>query len=154
MSDLNPQGSPISDILEEWRIVVGFLNYEVSNLGRVRSLERQTMGRWGKPKTTPARVMNPELMKNGYRRVHLCINGTKTRRFVHRMVATAFIPNPNNKPQVNHKDCNRSNNVVTNLEWATAKENTDHGVQFGRIQYPTHHRAEIRAKLGIEGNKE
>ncbi len=95
--------------LEIWKDVEGYEGkYQVSTWGRVR-------GRKG--------ILKPYLNYNGYEKVELW-NGDIGRKFrVHRLVAMAFIPNPNELPQVNHKDGNRTNNSVTNLEWVTNAEN-------------------------------
>lgn len=66
------------------------------------------------------------LNKNGYLAVHLSMNGAVSTRLVHRLVAEAFIPNPDNKPQINHIDGNKRNNTIANLEWVSAKENSGH----------------------------
>lgn len=68
---------------------------------------------------------------HGYRAVELCINNNRYTVGVHRLVALAFIPNPENKPEVNHKDRNRSNNNVDNLEWVTQSENVAHAYRNG-----------------------
>lgn len=89
--------------------------YEVSNMGRVRSLSR---------KGTFERILNPCVRNTGgYLAVNLYKNGKKTMYFIHRLVALAFLPNPNNYPVINHKDCNPSNNCVDNLEWCTVTYN-------------------------------
>ena len=72
-----------------------------------------------------------EICKNGYKRVHVSKNGKSKRLLVHRIVATAFIPNPDNLPEVNHKDGNKQNNNVSNLEWVTASENQKHAYKTG-----------------------
>lgn len=71
------------------------------------------------------------VMQNGYVRVQLSINGVRRNYPVHRLVARAFIPNPENKPYVNHKDGNKQNNCVENLEWVTARENDNHARATG-----------------------
>lgn len=67
----------------------------------------------------------------GYRRVLLHVDGRRIKFFVHRLVAMTYIPNPNNLPQVNHKDGNKLNNNVENLEWCSAKENIGHAIRTG-----------------------
>ena len=67
----------------------------------------------------------------GYISINLYKNGKSKRMSVHRLVAKAFIPNPKNKPYINHKDANRSNNIISNLEWCTPKENTQHSIKNG-----------------------
>lgn len=97
-------------------------NYQVSNTGRVKN-----------KKTTNVLKNSPST--TGYARVSLS-NGSKsnpTIAFPHRLVAELFIPNPDNKPQVNHIDSDRMNPHVDNLEWVTAKENTRHAINSGRF---------------------
>ena len=108
---------------EQWRPVDGFEGlYAVSNLGRVKSLK------YGREK-----ILKPAKHRNGYLFVTLCINGKRKHFLVHRLVATAFIPNPEGFEQVNHKDENPSNNVVTNLEWCDCKYNINYGTHNERM---------------------
>lgn len=107
---------------EIWKPVVGLENlYEVSNKGNVRSLNYKRQGI----------VHNLILLNNthGYKSVMI---GGKSRT-VHRLVAVAFIPNPNNYPQINHKDENKANNCVENLEWCTPKYNINYGEHNEKI---------------------
>ena len=113
--------------MEEWRDIPGYENfYQVSNFGNVRSIrfnKIRNMKSWD---------------SNGYRAVELCINNNRYTVGVHQLVALAFIPNPENKPEVNHKDRNRSNNNVENLEWVTQSENVAHAYRHGVEPRPTH----------------
>lgn len=118
---------------EEWRPVVGWESlYEVSNMGRVKSRQRE---RWaGSGWATLQPVLRKLSVSLGYAKIQLSPGlGTKSvGQWVHRLVAEAFIPNPDKKPMVNHIDCDRGNNNVSNLEWVTAKENIRHARAAGR----------------------
>jgi len=114
---------------EEWAFIRGFKNkYDVSTFGRVRSIGRIiTSGRSYKNfRATKTFIMKLKLRNDGYLSVSLCRNGSRKSYAVHRLVAKAFIPNPSNKSQVNHKDGVRSNCRVNNLEWSTVSENHKH----------------------------
>lgn len=112
--------------------------YQVSNLGRVKSLDR--------PKrnydintglfttiTIQGKIRKPRLTSFGYYTILLSKNGKRKWFFIHRLVAEAFIPNPDNLPEVNHKDENKLNNNVENLEWCDAKYNSNYGTRNKRI---------------------
>lgn len=104
---------------EIWKSVIGWENlYEVSNFGNIRTLH------YKKPY-----LMHPVIDAKGYRRVSFVMPNSKQykRYAVHRLVAEAFIPNPDNLPQINHKDEDRTNNHVDNLEWCTNKYNCNYG---------------------------
>ncbi len=110
---------------EQWISVQGFEEkYEVSDFGRVRSLER-TEDCMGGIRHRAACMLVPNC-HNGYARLRLCKDGVTTRYSVHRLVATHFIPNPNNYPQVNHRDGIKNNNHASNLEWCTGSMNVRH----------------------------
>ena len=113
------------DRMEEWRDIEGYEGlYQISNLGRVKSFPRPT---------TPGGILKINKRKDGYCSVMLCKNG-KTKRFsVHRLVAQAFIPNPNNLPIINHKDENPSKNIVDNLEWCDYEYNNNYGTLPKRL---------------------
>lgn len=121
--------------MEQWKDILGYEEYyEVSNLGRVRSKERILPHNINDGNY----VKKPKILKTqekkGYEFVAICIDGVRKALPVHRLVAKAFLPNPENKPQVNHIDGNKLNNRLDNLEWATAKENVDHAVRTGLIK--------------------
>ena len=99
--------------------IEGFENYEVSNLGKVRNIKSR-------------RILKPSLNEDGYLRHCLSENNKKKYLFLHRILATAFIDNPDEKPQVNHIDENKTNNDLSNLEWCTVKENMIHGTRTKR----------------------
>jgi hypothetical protein len=123
---------------ETWKKVDGYENYEISNYGNLRSLDNVVhFIRIGKPHTVFKKGMlrNKEMCKNGYVRYSLCVGNKKVQFSAHRLVAKAFIPNPKNKPDINHKDSNRGNNFVGNLEWATEKENIQHALKLGRYDH-------------------
>lgn len=106
---------------EEWRDVVGYEGlYQVSNLGRVKSFHR------GK-----VHLLKYQLDSQGYVIVTLCRNGHQKRAKVHILIAQAFIPNPENKPFINHIDGNKANPHISNLEWVTQSENMLHAFRIG-----------------------
>lgn len=115
---------------ETWKDVVGYRGfYQISNFGRIRSIAVNR--KYGKQ---TGRLINikPSVIKSGYCYIHLYKNGRQTRKAIalHRLVATAFIPNPYQKQTVNHIDGNKKNNKVKNLEWSTKSENTRHGFRI------------------------
>ena len=106
--------------------------YEVSTWGNVRSLDRWVIYKNGSKHFYKGKIFKPEYNIDGYLVVTFSKNQKKTKYRVHRLVAEAFIPNPENKPEVNHKDEVKSNNYRTNLEWMTTKENINYGTHTKR----------------------
>lgn len=103
--------------MEEWKRINGFDDYAISNMGRIKSYRRRT------PK-----IMKPMPEEKGYLRVLLTDNmGHCQMKSIHRLVAEAFVPNPDNKPQVNHINQIKSDNRAENLNWMTNKENNNYG---------------------------
>lgn len=119
-----------NDRLEIWKDIIGYENlYQGSNWGRVKSLERiDCIGHHRKE-----RILKPVPDKDGYLRVGLRKNNKRKNFLVHRLVAQAFLDNPNNLPEVNHRDENPQNNFVSNLEWCSAKYNSNFGTRNKRI---------------------
>lgn len=115
--------------MEIWKDIAGWEGfYQVSNLGRIKSLGRNFVS--GRASST-VRYLEPHIKKqsengNGYLIVYLKRNGTRTKYYVHRLVAQAFIPNLFNAPIVNHRDGDKRTNISTNLEWMSGSENTQH----------------------------
>ena len=100
--------------------IEGFENYEVSNLGKVRNIKS-------------GRILKPFLHRDGYLVHGLYENNKRKNLFLHRIMAIAFIDNPEEKPKVNHIDENKLNNDLSNLEWCTVRENNIHGTRIKRI---------------------
>ena len=120
----------IDSLQEEWKYIEGYeKKYQISNMGRLRSLyfKDKYGNKWDK-----IYYLKWSLNRKGYQRTRLCLNGKlNSSVFAHRLVADAFIPNPQNLPQVNHKDGNKKNNRVDNLEWCSNKENALHSQKNG-----------------------
>ena len=125
------QGTKTLHVAEIWRPIAGYEGlYEVSNLGRVRSLDRIQYNPVAATHKTfhPGHIMNGVVSHRGYRMVALRdINGKRKNCSVHRLVAMAFIQNPNNLPFVNHLNYDKLDNRVENLEWCTEFENVHYG---------------------------
>ena len=113
-------------MMEIWKDIKDYEGlYQVSNLGRVKSLNYRHTGK--------ERILKPGKAINGYLFVILCKDGKKDIFRVHRMVAETFIPNPENKPEVNHKSENKTDNRVENIEWIWHKDNCNHGTRNERV---------------------
>jgi len=104
-----------------WKDIKGFENYEVSDIGQVRN------------KTTGC-ILKGQDNGRGYLEVGLHSNKKRKHKYIHRLVAEAFIPNPNHKPEVNHMDEDKTNNHVSNLEWVTHRENNNYGTKNERMK--------------------
>ena len=120
-----------------WKDIEGYEGlYQVSNMGRVRSLTRNNI------------ILKKTITNRGYERVPLYKNKKSKLFRVHRLVANAFIPNPDNLPQVNHKDENKLNNCVDNLEWCTQEYNQNYGtISIRKSQKLLNHKNESKIVL-------
>ncbi len=136
---------------EVWKDIIGYEGvYQVSNLGNVKTLGQQVVYSDGRVYNYPEKILKLSNSR-GYSSVHLYQNGVRSHgQPVHRLVATAFIPNPENKITVNHKDGNKKNNHIDNLEWASYKENNNHAINTGLHKgTPTSYKSKL-AKLSKE----
>ena len=112
-------------MIEEWRDIKGYEGkYQVSNLGRVKSLNYNH--------TKKEKILSDSPNTYGYLYVNLYKNGKGKPFYIHKLVALHFIPNPNNHPIINHKDENKQNNKVSNLEWCTHEYNVNYGTRTQR----------------------
>lgn len=119
---------------EIWKDVRDFEGiYQVSNLGRLKALEREVLVCGGATRRIPEHIIKPMKCKNGYYEASFSLKQRRTVRLLHRVVADAFIPNPFNLPEVNHKDENIANCRADNLEWCTSKYNANYGTRNARM---------------------
>ena len=133
---------------EIWKDIPGYEGYyQASNLGNIKSLPKFKKIFENKKYKTKTKILCVEKNSRGYNRVWLIKNGERKRFFVHRLIAETFIPNPENKPCVNHIDCNIENNKADNLEWCTQKENSEYAVSLGRTKWSEKQKENHRQKF-------
>lgn len=134
---------------EIWKDVIGYEGfYQVSNLGRIKSLPR-TICNWGGKKgvhKSKERVLKPQLNHKGYLRICLCIPSKKITYTLHRLIAIAFLGDPG-KLHVNHIDGDKLNNKISNLEYCTHLQNMEHAIKMGlTVKGVNHHNAKLNPK--------
>lgn len=141
---------------EEWKDVPGYEDlYQVSNLGQVKSLGRAVWEQWkdgthGRWHIFPEKILLPKIDTNGYLSVGLYASDKSRKRHrIHRLVASAFLPNNSNLPHINHKDQDTKNNRVDNLEWCSIKYNLSYG---DRIEKYRKSRGTKVQRLDLNGN--
>jgi hypothetical protein len=123
--------------MAEWKSIDGYDNYEISDEGRVRN-------------SKTGRVLKPSCSRGGYEKVNLRSNGVQKSAKIHRLVAENFIPNDDYSKVVNHKDGNKINNSVTNLEWCTPSENNRHAFRHGLCYRPVNSGVPRRKTMIVE----
>lgn len=122
--------------MEEWRNIKGFEGlYQVSSTGRVKSLNRVVIGRDGRTYHYRERYIKQQKRKDGYFAVQIFKNSNHYTKRIHRLVAETFLECPGDKFEVNHKDGNKENNSVENLEWVTRAGNIRHAISHGLMQH-------------------
>lgn len=115
-------------MIETWKDVAGLEDaFQVSNYGRIRSLDRYAKVCGGGKRLVKGRILKPSKSRNGYYEAKFSYKGKRIAYLLHRLVALHFIENPLNLPEVNHKDENIQNNRAENLEWCTSKYNANYG---------------------------
>lgn len=119
-----------------WKNIKGYEDtYEISDAGIIRSKDRMCVDSKGRKRFRHGQVLNPDIAPNGYYRITLAKGGKRVQKYLHRLLAEYFIPNPNGLPQVNHKDGNKLNCKIENLEWVTVQENVIHAYKHGLINH-------------------
>lgn len=116
--------------MELWEDIVGVTNYQISNLGNVKRLKhKKPRGKSSiqEYRTYKEAYLSPYVGTNGY----VVVNIVGKPYYVHRLIAIAFIPNPEHLPEINHIDCNKTNNELSNLEWCTRQQNAKHAQENG-----------------------
>lgn len=134
-----------------WKNIKGYEEiYKISDKGEIWSKDRLCIDKKGRKRFRKGMKLNPDIAPNGYYRITFSKNGKKVQKYLHRLIAEYFIPNPNNLPQVNHKDGNKLNCKIENLEWVTVQENVIHAYKNGLINRA---RGNKHPNYGLHGGK-
>lgn len=138
--------------VEHWKPIVGFENYyEVSNYGRVKSMERVVVQKNGKNKRIKQRILKPQKCSNGYLFVGLSVSSRAKLCLIHRLVAISFISSEHIDLEVNHIDEDKENNHVSNLEFVNHKHNINHGTAISRRVSSSNFKGENNPMYGKKG---
>ena len=121
---------------EIWKEIEGYPNYQVSNMGRVKSLERNVVKGNGGLYKIEEKILKSIKKRDGYLQINLSKEGKQKTCLIHRLVASTFLDNPNNFFEVNHIDEDKTNNRVDNLEWCSREYNCNYGTRNKRISIP------------------
>ena len=136
---------------EVWKDIPGYEKlYQVSNIGRIKMLERNIVDSWGRKVHKKEHILKPRT-GNRYYMIALYKNRKREDLLIHRIVAETFIPNPENKPFINHKDENCFNNSVENLMWCTQKENMNWGTINERMSKNSKSKRKVN-QYDMDGN--
>lgn len=143
--------------MEIWKDLTGYIGiYQVSNNGRIKSLSRKIVRKNGQIAIVKEKILKSKKDRYGYFFIVLSNNNIRKTILVHRLVAAAFIPNPENKPCIDHIDGDRANNHADNLRWVTVKENQNNPITkskwIGKKAKPHHEKAVEQIKNGIVVN--
>lgn len=137
-----------------WKDVTGFEDtYRISDFGEVWSKDRLCIDSKGRKRFRAGAKLNPDIAPNGYYRVTLAKNGKKVQKYLHRLLAEHFISNPLNLPQVNHKDGNKQNCALENLEWVSVRDNVIHAYKHNLIDHVRGERHPNYGKCGSASKK-
>lgn len=139
---------------EQWKEIEGFEGYyQISSFGRVKSVERYIQQKDGmkRPYKIPEKILKPKMKYNGYLGVGLAMGGKVQNSLIHRLVAAAFIPNPDGLPEVNHKNEDKKDNRVENLEWCSVSYNNCYGTRLERTKRQPHNHPVVM--FDIDGKK-
>ena len=143
---LIPTDKPTEEV---WKDVKGYEGiYKVSNFGKVKSLDREVAPNNRVPYWRKGKICKQSKSNLGYMTVGFTVNNVKVNKYVHRLVAEAFITNMNDYPQVNHIDCDKTNNKIDNLEWCTNSQNHIHASKNGLNKLHLHRVAYLGEKNG------
>ena len=140
-------------MLEKFVDIKGYEGYyQISNHGRIKSLKRIVKHASGDVELKE-KFKKPTVNSNGYYKTNLYKNGKETTVYIHRLIASAFIPNLDNKPQINHIDGVKTNNDLSNLEWVTQSENGLHAYNIGLRNVVSHSSSDPRFKTNVKLTK-
>lgn len=122
---------------ETWKDIEGYEGiYQVSDMGRIKSMAREKRNKWG-TFMVGEMIMKPIIDRNGYRTIRLAKEGKQKAAFIHRLVLSAFVRSPGVGDDCNHKDGDKGNNSLSNLEWVSRSQNVAHAERFGLAYHPT-----------------